>query len=55
MAEGTSDIMVEVPSEHYSGSDSDDNMYLYFNYSTVCKKGIFGRESKMGEWEKPNR
>ena len=38
MAEGTSDIynidiMVEVPSEHDSGSDSDDNMYLHFNYS----------------------
>ena len=32
MAEGTSD-MVEVPSEHDSGCDLDDNLYLHFNYS----------------------
>ena len=34
MAEGTSDnIMVEVPSQHDSGCDLDDNLYLHFNYS----------------------
>ena len=32
MVEGTSD-MVEVPSEHDSGCDLDDNLYLHFNYS----------------------
>ena len=32
MAEGTSD-MVELPSQHDSGCDVDDNLYLHFNYS----------------------
>ena len=46
MAEGTSD-MVEVPSEHDSGCDlDDDNLYLHFNYS-IQKNGFL--ESKMGE------
>ena len=39
MAEGTSDIMVEVPNEHDSGSDSDDNTYLHFNYSKREQNG----------------
>ena len=39
MAEGTSD-MVEVPSEHDSGCDLDDNLYLHFNI-TVYKKRNF--------------
>ena len=43
MAEGTSD-MVEVPSEHDSGCDLDDNLYLHFNYS-IQKKGIFGKQN----------
>ena len=37
MAEGNSD-MVEVPSEHDSGCDLDDNLYLHF---TVYKKRNF--------------
>ena len=41
----TSD-MVEVPSEHDSGCDLDDNLYLHFNYS--IQKNCF-LESKMGE------
>ena len=45
MAEGTSD-MVEVPSEHDSGSDLDDNLYLHFNYS-IQKRNFL--ESNMGE------
>ena len=39
--------MVEVPSEHDSGCDLDDNLYLHFNYS-IQKKNEF-LESKMGE------
>ena len=46
MAEGTSD-MVEVPSEHDSGCDLDDNLYLHFNYSIYTKNEFL--ESKMGE------
>ena len=42
----TSD-MVEVPSEHDSGCDLDDNLYLHFNYSIQKKKEFL--ESKMGE------
>ena len=34
--------MVEVPSEHDSGCDLDDNLYLHF---TVYKKGIFGKQN----------
>ena len=49
MAEGTSDL-VEVPSDQYSCCDLNDNMYLYF-IIRACKE----LESKMGEWEKPNR
>ena len=45
MAEGTSD-MVEVPSEHDSGCDLDDNLYLHFNYSYTKKEFL---ESKTGE------
>ena len=37
MAEGTSD-MIEVPSEHDSGCNLDDNLYLHFNYSIQKKK-----------------
>ena len=44
MAEGTSD-MVEVPSEHDSGCDLDDNLYLHFNYIIQKKEFL---ESKMG-------
>ena len=48
MAEGTSD-MVEVPSEHDSGCDLDDNLYLHFNYSIQKKESKMGeRKSKMG-------
>ena len=32
--------MVEVPSEHDSGCDLDDNLYLHFNYS-IQKKMAF--------------
>ena len=39
MAEGTSD-MVEVPSEHGSGCDLDDNLYQHFNYS-IQKKNFW--------------
>ena len=42
MAEGTSDI-VKVPSEHDSGCDLDDNLYLHL--ITVYKKGIFGKQN----------
>ena len=38
--------MVEVPSEHDSGCDLDDNLYLHFNYS-IQKNGFL--ESIMGE------
>ena len=48
MAEGTSDIMVEVPSEHDSGCDLDDNLYLHFNYSCSIQIKEY-LESKMGE------
>ena len=37
MAEVTSD-MVEVPSEHDSVCDLDDNLYLHFDYSIYKKK-----------------
>ena len=36
--------MVEVPSEHGSGCDLDDNLYLHFNHS-IKKKGIFGKQN----------
>ena len=39
MAEGTSD-MVEVPSEHDSGCDLDDNLYLHF-YSIQKKRNFW--------------
>ena len=45
MAEGTSD-MVEVPSEHDSGCDLDDNLYLHFNYS------IQKRNFRKAKWVK---
>ena len=32
--------MVEVPSEHDSGCDLDDNLYLHFNYSLQKKRKI---------------
>ena len=38
--------MIEVPSEHDSGCDLDDNLYLHFNYSIQKKEFL---ESKMGE------
>ena len=38
--------MVEVPSEHDSGCDLDDNLYLHFNYCIHKKEFL---ESKMGE------
>ena len=49
--------IVEVPSEHDSGCDLDDNLYLHFNYSIQKKKEFW--ESKIGERksikEKQNR
>ena len=39
--------MVEIPSEHDSGCDLDDNLYLHLNYSIQKKKEFL--ESKMGE------
>ena len=51
MAKGTSD-MVEVPSEHDSGCDLDDNLYLHFNYSiqkrNFLKAKWVKKKSKMG-------
>ena len=45
MAEGTSD-MVEVPSEHDSGCDLDDNLYLHFDYmQSRYKRGVFGKQN----------
>ena len=38
---------IEVLSDQDSGSDLDDNLYLYFNYSSYTKKEFL--ESKMGE------
>ena len=38
--------MVEVPSEHDSGCNLDDNLYLHFHYSIQKKEFM---ESKMGE------
>ena len=39
MAEGTSaNDMVEVQSEHDSGCDLDDNLYLHFNYGIYKKR-----------------
>ena len=56
LAEGTSDMhMVEVSSDQDSGSDSDDNLYLHFNYSIYAflESKMGERESKMGDsWEK---
>ena len=40
MAEVTSD-MVEVPSEHDSGCDLDDSLYLHFNYSIYKKRNFW--------------
>ena len=40
MAEGTSD-MVEVPSEHDSGCDLDENLYQHFNYSIQKKRNFW--------------
>ena len=37
-------MYIEVPSEHDSGCDLDDNLYLHFNYS-IQKKGIFGKQN----------
>ena len=36
---------IEVPSEHDSGCDLDDNLYQHFNYSIQKKKGIFGKQN----------
>ena len=45
MAEGASD-MVEVPSEHDSGCDLDDNLYQHFQeVQYTKKKGIFGKQN----------
>ena len=43
MAEGTSD-MVEVPNEHDSDCDLDDNLYLHFNYSIQKRKAKWVKE-----------
>ena len=41
--------MVEVPSEHDSGCDLGDNLYLHFNYSIQKKKDFFGK-AKWVKW-----
>ena len=48
--------MVEVPNEHDSGCDLDDNFYLHFNYSIQKKEWKMGNgKSKIGRFIKHKR